>query len=313
MLFKYLVIENPQLGNNRYFCRRNILTMQENSGNKVDKYIHQLELRDVVDARSPGLYDKMPGLLKRYLRKITHIEELNRIFVKAQGKRGVEFTEVLLEEFSASVSAKGLENISKDKKIMVVANHPLGGFDGMALFNAVSQVRRDILIPANDFLMHLENLRDHFIPVNKLGSNTSNVRKMEEAFRSDNVVIMFPAGICSRKNDGVICDLEWKKTFITKAKNNKRDIVPVYIEGHNSKRFYRLAKIRKFFRIKFNIEMMFLVDEAYKLKDKNIKMIFGKPISYTVFHKKYKDVEWAQKVKDHVYKIRDDSDVIFDG
>lgn len=288
--------------------------MQETSGEKsVEQEVYSIDLRDVVETKKEGLYDKIPRFLRRYLKKIVHIDLLNNLFIKAQGRRGIDFAEMLIEDFNASVTTTGLENVPKDGRVMIVGNHPLGGFDGVTLFWAVGQRRKDILIPANDFLMYLENMRENFLPINKVGSNSANVRNLEMAFRGDDAIIMFPAGICSRKQDGVICDLEWKKTFVTKARNNQRDVVPVYIYGQNSKRFYRLAKIRKFLKIKFNIEMMFLVDEAYMLKDKNIKMVFGKPIPYSVFDKRHNDREWAQKVKDHVYKIKDDPDVIFDG
>ncbi|PID93291.1 MAG: glycerol acyltransferase [Bacteroidetes bacterium] len=277
-----------------------------------EEQVYSIDLREVVEARSPGLYAKLPGFLKRYLRKIIHLDLLNNLFKRAGGRRGVAFSEMLLEDFRASVSASGLENIPREGRIIVVANHPLGGFDGLALFNVVGKRREDILVPANDFLMYLENMREYFLPVNKIGSNMANVRQLEKAFRGEEAIIMFPAGLCSRKRDGVVCDLEWKKTFVTRARSMQRDVIPVYIHGRNSKRFYRLAKIRKFFRIKFNIEMMFLVDEAYRLEDKNVKMVIGKPIPYASFDKRYSDREWAQRVKDHVYRLKENAEASFD-
>ncbi len=286
--------------------------MQDNAGNTaVGGQVPQIDLKDVVNDKKEGLYEKLPGFLKRYLRKITHVDEINRLLRKAHGKDGLEFSKMLMEEFDVKVTATGTENIHQSKRIIIVGNHPLGGFDGMTLFYILRSMREDILIPANDFLMNLENLKPHFIPVNKIGSNSANVRRLEMAFRSDSAIQIFPAGICSRKSNGVICDLEWKKTFITKARSTQRDIVPVFISGQNSKRFYRLAQVRKFFRIGFNIEMMYLVDEAYRLKDKHIKMIFGKPIPYTTFDKRFRDVEWAQKVKDYVYTLPQNPEAVF--
>lgn len=286
--------------------------MQDNAGNTaVGEQVPQIDLKDVVNDKKDGLYEKLPGFIKRYLRKITHVDEINRLLRKAHGKDGLEFSKMLMEEFDVEVTATGTENLRQSKRIIIAGNHPLGGFDGMTLFYMLRSIREDVLIPANDFLMHLENLKPHFIPVNKIGSNSANVRRLEMAFRSDSAIQMFPAGICSRKSNGVICDLEWKKTFITKARSTQRDIVPVFISGQNSKRFYRLAQVRKFFRIGFNIEMMYLVDEAYRLKDKHIKMIFGKPIPYTTFDKRFRDVEWAQKVKDYVYTLPQNPEAVF--
>lgn len=62
-----------------------------------------------------------------------------------------------------------------------------------------------------------------------------------------------------RKNCGF---LSGKRTFITKAVQYKRDVVPVYFEGRNSNFFYALANVRKFLKIKFNIEMMYLPDKG---------------------------------------------------
>ncbi|MDD3960918.1 MAG: 1-acyl-sn-glycerol-3-phosphate acyltransferase [Bacteroidales bacterium] len=278
-------------------------TMNDKALDTSEIKVGYIDLREVVEEKSPGLYDKIPGFVIRYLRKIAHIDDINALMQRANGKVGLEFSTLLMEEFGVSVTTQGLENIPKEGRILFASNHPLGGFDGMALFHAVIPIRQNLIFQVNDFLMYLENMRRYFIPVNKLGSNASNVRRLEMAYRGDDTLLIFPAGLCSRKNKGEICDLEWKKTFVTKAKHTKRDIIPVFISGHNSRRFYRIARWRKFFGIRFNIEMMYLVDEAYRLKDKNIRIIFGKPIPWTVFDNRYRDVEWAQRVKNHVYRL----------
>ncbi len=161
-----------------------------------------------------------------------------------------------------------------------------------------------MVFPVNDILMSVENMSNTFIPMNKHGRTASNVfKEFDDAFASDKAVLYFPAGFCSRKTKGEICDIDWKKTIITKAKQHKRDIIPTYIEAKNSKFFYRLAALRKFFRIKTNIEMFFLVHELYKQKGKSINVHFGDPIPYSLFDKKKKDNEWAEYVKNIVYEI----------
>ena len=124
-------------------------------------------------------------------------------------------------------------------------------------------------------------------------------------------MLFFPAGLCSRKQKDGICDLEWKKSFITKARAHKRDIIPCYINGRNSDWFYNLARIRTFFGIKANIEMLYLVDEMFKQRDKEIVITFGKPISYTIFDKKKTDLSWAQILKTHVYSLEKNSNSLF--
>jgi putative hemolysin len=100
-------------------------------------------------------------------------------------------------------------------------------------------------------------------------------------------------------------DLQWKKTFITKARKYKRDIIPVYISGRNSGFFYNLASWRRKLGIRANIEMLYLVDEMAKQKGKSIKISFGQPIPYTTFDRSKTDVQWAEYVKNKVYSIKE--------
>jgi putative hemolysin len=151
--------------------------------------------------------------------------------------------------------------------------------------------------------MNLPNIDGLFIPVNKHGSNAGNISLFEETFASEKTLLYFPAGLCSRKQAGGISDLEWKKSFISKARKHKRYIIPTHIDGRNSNFFYNLASIRKFLGIKINIEMLYLVDEMYKQKNKHIRIIFGKPIPYQVFDKRFTDLVWAKHVKTFVYSL----------
>jgi len=194
--------------------------------------------------------------------------------------------------------------IQSTGRYIIASNHPLGGLDGMALIQVAGRVRKDIVFPVNDLLMNVPGLRPLFIPINKHGKNTENVRIIEETFASDKVVLYFPAGLVSRKQrGGVIRDLAWKKTFITKARQHKRDVVPVYISGRNSDFFYNLANRRKRLGIKANLEMLFLVDEMVKQKDKPIRITFGEPIPYTTFDRSKTDSQWAKWVKEVVYSL----------
>ena len=219
--------------------------------------------------------------------------------------------DAILEEFGAKISTVGLSNITTQGRYLIASNHPLGGLDGVALMGVVGKVRKDIIFPVNDLLMNVPNLSTLFIPVNKHGSNASNVSVFEDTFASDKTLLYFPAGLCSRKQSGKISDLEWKKSFITKARKHQRDIIPTHIDGRNSGFFYNLANLRKRLGIKANIEMIYLVDEMYQQKNKDVKIIFGKPISYLIFDKRFTDTQWAQLVKDFVYTLEQNPDGTF--
>jgi len=189
-------------------------------------------------------------------------------------------------------------------RFIIASNHPLGGLDGMALMQAVGRVRKDLVFPVNDILMNVPGLQPLFIPINKHGKNTDNARIIDETFASDKIVLYFPAGLVSRKQKGgVIRDLEWKKTFISKARRYHRDVVPVHISGKNSDFFYNLSNWRRRLGIKANLEMLYLVDEMVKQKDKPIRITFGRPIPWQTFDKSRTDSEWAAWVKERVYEM----------
>lgn len=266
-----------------------------------DKFI---DLEKIIRKKNPRLLKALPGFVLNYIRRIIHEEDVNK-FIREHGhKYDFDFAAAILNEFGVKVNLIGTENIPPTGGCIIASNHPLGGVDGIALLHSVGKVRRDIKFLVNDILLNLENLRSLWVPVNKVGKNSQEIiDKIEQTYSSDNAVLIFPAGLVSRKQPRGIKDLEWKKSFINRARKHNRPIVPVYIEGKNSGFFYNFAYWRKKLGIKANIEMFFLVDEMYKQKNKTITLIFGKPIAYEVFDKKFSDAEWAEKLKQHVYEM----------
>jgi len=262
-----------------------------------------INVEKVFRDKNPGLARWIPGFIFSYLRKVIHEQEINEFLYKNRDRNGLDFVDSIIEGFGAIVTVEGEQNIPGQGRYIVASNHPLGGLDGVALMQVVGRVRKDIIFPVNDILTYLPNLQVLFIPINKHGSNTENIRIIQETFESDKMILYFPAGLVSRKQNGVIRDLEWKKTFISKAKQYKRDILPVYIQGKNSSFFYNLANIRKKLGIGANIEMLYLPDEMYRQKNKTITIKIGKPISYSTFDNQYDFNEWAGKVKNYVYEL----------
>ncbi len=265
-----------------------------------------INLEKVISSKNPHLLKVVPRFVLNYLKRIIHQDELNKTISENRHLFGIDFLDRVLSNFGARIEVNGLHNLSVDGRWIVASNHPLGGLDGMALMWAIGKVRRDIIFPVNDLLMNLNNLSELFIPINKHGSNSGNVRLIDDTYASDKAILYFPAGLCSRKIKGVICDLEWKKSIISKARAHKRDIIPTFIDGRNSDWFYNLAWWRNILGIKANLEMLYLVDEMYKQNNKRIAISFGNPISFEIFDKKYKDVEWAQLLRRHVYELEMD-------
>ena len=259
----------------------------------ADDSLFLIDIDKILRQKAPKYYKYIPKFVVSYLKRIVHQEELN-VFLKA-----------CLEFLDAKIVVKGEENLPKDGLYTFVSNHPLGGQDGVALGYVLGTFYDGkVKYMVNDLLMNLRGLAPLCIPINKTGKQAKDFPRMVEAgFSSDNQLIMFPAGLCSRRRNGVIRDLEWKKTFIVKSVQFQRDVVPVHFEGRNSDFFYNLANICKFLGIKSNIAMLYLADEMLKNRHKTFTVTIGKPIPWQTFDKSKTPVEWAAYVKDIVYKL----------
>lgn len=270
----------------------------------ADDSLFLIDVDRILRAKAPKQYKYIPGFVISYLKKIVHQDEINVFLTESKDKVGVDFLKASLDFLDAKVEVKGMENLP-DGLCTFVSNHPLGGQDGVALGYVLGRhYDGEVKYLVNDLLMNLHGLAPLCIPINKTGKQSKDFPKMVEAgFASDDQLIMFPAGLCSRRRNGVIRDLEWKKTFIVKSVQAKRDVVPVHFEGRNSDFFYNLANICKALGIKFNIAMLYLADEMFKNRHKTFTVTFGKPIPWQTFDKSKTPAQWAEYVKDIVYKL----------
>lgn len=263
-----------------------------------------IDVDEAFLSKNPGLYRMLPGFIISYLKKVVHQDEINSFIDRHGNKHAFEFVDEVVTEFGAKIGIIGIENIPKTGGCIFASNHPLGGLDAMALIQAIGKVRKDIQFIVNDILLQLKNLSGIFTGVNKHGKNSAEVLStLDELYASGKGVLIFPAGLVSRKQNGQIIDLEWKKSFVTNSRKNNIPVIPVFIEGRNSEFFYNLSNFRKRVGIKANIEMLYLADEMYKQKNKTITVIFGKPIPASFFKTEKSDREWAQLVKEHVYSL----------
>ena len=275
------------------------------------QHSEKINIKKIIKNKNSGLYALLPGFLFRYIEKIIHQDELNNFLQKHGDKYDYHFVAEVLREFGMETKIIGRENIVAIGGCIFSANHPLGGLDAMALGDAMGQVRKDIKVMVTDMLLNIDNLKDHFVGVNKIGKTSSQaLLEIEKQYATDQALVVFPAGLVSRKQfhegffgKSIIEDLPWKKSFISRAKKYRKNIVLVFIDGKNSNFFYNLSLWRKRFGIKTNVEMLYLVDEFYKQKNKTITLIFGKEIPFETFDQRFSDGEWAQKVKQHVYNM----------
>ncbi len=274
--------------------------MNQNSAFRID-------LDKILRGKAPKHYRKIPRFLISYLKRIVHQEDINGILERNSGLEGVPFMHALVEkEFHLTLKLKGEENIPSEGRFVFASNHPLGGLDGICLSSVVGdKFNGKIKYLVNDILYYIDPLKPIFVPINKYGAQAkTSANAINEAYASDNQVITFPAGLCSRKTGGVIMDLEWTKSFIIKAVEFQRDVIPVHFEGKNSRFFYNLANLRKASGIKFNFELVYLPDEMYKNSNQTFTITFGKPIPWQTFDKSKTAAEWAQFVKEEVYSLK---------
>ena len=270
--------------------------------------VFTVDINKIIRDKAGDKARYVPGFVVNWLKKIIHQDEINQFFIQEGDKQGVPWLDDGLKFLDMTLHVEGRENLpapDDGKHYTFVSNHPLGGIDGVAIGQVLGhQYNGRIKYIVNDLLMNIHGLAPFFIGVNKFGKQGHNFAvQVDEMFNSDNNVIIFPADLCSRRTNGVIHDLPWKKTFVSKSIETHRDVVPMFFEGQNSNFFYRLANISKKLGIKFNIAMLFLVDEMFKNRGKTFTLHIGKPIPWQTFDSSKTHREWALYVEDIVYKI----------
>lgn len=268
-----------------------------------------IDVDQIIRAKAGKKYKYFPRPLISWLRKILHEDDCNYLLtVLAKEKVGMDWLDECLSFLKMENDVRGLDQLPTNesgKYYTFVSNHPMGGIDGVALGSILChKYDSKIKYLVNDVLMNLKGLAPLCVPINKTGSQGRDFPRMvDAAFQSDNNVLMFPAGLCSRKIDGVIKDLPWTKTFINKSVEYQRDVIPVHFSGRNSDKFYNIANWCKRLHLKFNFAMLFLVDEMYKNVGQKFTVTFGEPIPWQTFDKSKTPKEWAQWVQDKVYEL----------
>ena len=268
--------------------------------------IFQIDLQEIINTKAPKQAKRIPKFLVRWLANLIRQDRINE-FLRFNGSAtGVDLMNNAMEFFHFKLEITGEENIPDfDRKCIFASNHPLGGVDGICLSSFLgNRYDKQIKYVVNDILYFIKPLQTIFVPINKHGAQSKNAAQlMNNALTSDNQIITFPAGLNSRKNNGIIMDPEWKKMFIVKAVENQRDVVPVFFDAINSNTFYNVAIWRKKLNIKFNLEMLLLPGEMMKKENSTLHVYFGKPIPWQTFNESKKPSHWAEWVKQIVYNM----------
>jgi len=262
------------------------------------------DVEKLFKEKSPKIANKIPGFVYAYLRRIVHEDFVNQFLDKHGDKAGIAFVHASIHDYNVHLTVEGEAELPKEGRYIFASNHPLGGFDGLMLMHVIDRHYKEYKFLVNDILYNIPQLRPLFIPLNKHGKQHLDTAKMlNDALAGEGQILTFPAGLVSRRIKGTITDLEWKKNFISKAVQYKRDVIPVFISGRNTNFFYNLSNLRKLLGIKANIEMLYLMDETQKHRNKHFNMRFGQPIPWETFTGKGNYQYWANWVKQKVYAL----------
>ena len=261
-----------------------------------------IDIEKVLKDKASTLFKFLPGFAINWLKRKLHEDDINEAMNHLTPFYGLEYNLEALKHLGVKVEAFGLENLPKTGGVIIASNHPLGGMDGMALIRVAGDVREDVRFIVNDVLKNLKNFGEVFVGVNKVGGKTrDSLQFVEKVYSTEAAILVFPAGLVSRKFSEGIRDLPWNKSFINKAIKYNKPIVPVFIEGKNSNFFYNFARWRKRLGIKGNLEMLFLPDEMFKQRGNTIKIHFGQVIEPSLFYATHTPQKWADIMHDYIY------------
>lgn len=267
-------------------------------------------LLDINKVLGPKLCKKLPRFAINFLKRRIHQDEINDCIMNAEHFHGPGFFDEALKYVGITYKVRGEENLEMGKKCLFVCNHPLGGPEALIIGSVFRRIYGDgFKVPVNHILANLKPLSDSFVPVRVYASRQSRELgdQIADMFKSDSQVLVFPAGLCARKIKGKVTEMPWKKMFITQSRRYERDVVPMHISGFNSRRFFFFTKLSMMLKLKFNIGMLFLVDELFNKKGEEFVITIGKPIPYTTFDKSKTDKEWAAEIKDQVEMLSKDN------
>ena len=270
----------------------------------MNSIVKIIDVEKAIRSSKSRFVRSLPHFIITLIEKIVHQDEMNATIHKYRNKKGVPFVNDILKEWKVDIVIRGKENLPSSGRFVFVANHPVGGMDALAFLSTIHQFYPNVISPSNQLFNYIPNLHPIILGVNVFGINTKEtVEKYNQLFLSNSQIMIFPAGIVSRRSRGIISDLVWQKSFITKAVQHKRDIIPVHISGRNSNLFYFISNLRKILGIKMSVEIILLPREMHKQHNSSITLSIGKVIPWQTFTDEKSQKEWAQYVREFVYNI----------
>ncbi len=271
---------------------------------QIDMSVKVLEVEKMMRESKFLVFRLFPRFLINMLKSVIREDEINNLHLKVAHKTGIEYVGALLQELNIQVYIHHTERVEYADRCIFVANHPLGGIDALSFLHSIYQLKGEVVSPSNNFFSYVPNLRPLIVGVNVFGKNTrQQTAAINQVFLSNKQIMIFPAGLVSRKINGKIQDTPWQKSFISKAIQTQRYVVPVFISGQNTRVFNRIYKFRKMMGISIPLEAARLPAEMFLKKGSDIHLVFGDPIPPDFFDRTKTPLEWAKYVREVVYKL----------
>jgi putative hemolysin len=272
-----------------------------------------LNIEQSISNKFPGFNQRAPIIRNSalgILRKITREKEINAFLKENRGNRDFDFIDRIFDyfNFSYSVSQRERNNIPAQGRVVIIANHPIGSLDGLALLRLVSEVRRDVKIVANDMLMAFEALHELLLPLDNMTRATykQSYKAILEALNNDEAIIIFPAGEVSRASPQGIRDGKWQAGFLHFARKTQSPILPVFVSAKNSWLFYSASMLFK------PLATALLAHEMFNKHSVDIKFRVGEMIPHHALESDHlADKSLIKRLKKHLYKIGKGKNAIF--
>ena len=272
------------------------------------------DLKTIIESKSPGFFDKLPGFLSqgllRTLERIVHADELKDFFARHGDKKNWQFIDAVFDylDFSYRVREEDRKKIPVKGRLICVANHVTGPLDGLILLHLIGKIREDVKIVLTDILAELENLSDLFLLYDQYSSRLQkqNILAIRQALLAEQVVIFFPAGEVTKLSWRGIREREWMPGPVSLARKYDTPILPVYLDARNSLLYYLAALFHR------NLSTMLLSHEMFKKRSAAIPVKIGDLLPNTLFPSSGPDiVTQTQSLREHVHRLGKPTHEIF--
>jgi len=269
-------------------------------------HITHSDLKTIIESKSPGFFQKLPGFLSNALlwifEQIVHADELVEFFTLHGDKSNWQFIEAVLAYLKVSyvVTEADRQRIPATGRLICVANHATGPLDGLILLHLIGSVRKDVKIVLTDLLAGLDNLSELFLVYDQYASRLQkqNIQAIRQAIRAEQAVIFFPAGEVTKLTRRGLREQTWQTGPVALARKYGAPILPVALHARNSWLYYLVALLHR------NLSTMMLSHEMFRKRSRTIPVTIGELLPATRLTAAESDVHvQSQQLREYMHQL----------